>query len=131
MSLSCDLKLWKLLDCLNLADCGVENLFIIVSVVLVVLVAKRWKNVTRLINEANSDSQNISQLKRNRRVHTLIMVYLLAFMLDLIMSEVIFWLVYKGNIGLPLLKNLTSAYLLLQQAHVYILDMIYITIAYI
>jgi len=61
----------------------------------------------------------------------MILVFLLTLVMDIVLSVVIFWLVYKEKIDKAELHALAYTYVLVQQAHVYILDMVYITIAYI
>lgn len=121
---------WDLLDCLSLADCGVEGFYLLLALVLFFFVAKRSAMVSGMIRECEPNSPTLSQLKRNRSVHLMIMIFLLALILDLCLSVVIFWMVYKKKVDSAQLWHLFDTYMLVQQAHVYLMDMVYITIAY-
>lgn len=65
------------------------------------------------------------------RVHGSILVFLSTFTCDLVISIVLFWLVYKQQISNEMVDVVGYIYLLFMQTHIYVLDMVYLTIAYI
>jgi len=77
----------------------VECFFLLITLVMILFVLRRCSIINRLLKECEPDSMMFSQLKRSRKVHGIVLVFLVVLMVDISLSVVIFWLVYKNKIN--------------------------------